>query len=125
MPVTQTFSAGEFAQLAHAEIDAALGAGRTPIVVGGRAATPGGLTDLALRPPPPAGLRVRLEKRLDEEGLAALHAELPAWVDVPVSDRSRVLRALELHEMGELQQREGESQLWTGLVRHPRFSPAL
>jgi tRNA dimethylallyltransferase len=120
VPVTSTFSAGEFAQLAHAEIDGAVASGRTAIVVGGtglylRAA----LTDLALRPPPPAGLRERLEKRLDEEGLEALHASLPPWVDVPASDRRRVLRALELHEMGELQQREGESQLWTDSVRHP------
>ena len=126
VPVTSTFSAGEFAQLAHAEIDGALAAASTPIVVGGtglylRAA----LTDLALRPPPPPGLRERLEKRLDEEGLAALHAELPEWVDVPASDRSRVLRALELHEMGELQQREGESELWTDSVRHPTVLAGL
>jgi tRNA dimethylallyltransferase len=31
----ETFSAGEFADRAHQEIDAALGAGRRPIVVGG------------------------------------------------------------------------------------------
>lgn len=126
VPVTQTFSAGEFAQLAHREIDAALAAGSTPIVVGGtglylRAA----LTDLALRPPPPVGLRERLEKRLDEEGLEALHAELPSWLDVPATDRSRVLRALELREMGELRPRGGESELWTDSVRHPTVLAGL
>src|SRR5215210_1982241 len=35
LPVTETFSAGQFAALAHAEIDGALEAGRRPIVVGG------------------------------------------------------------------------------------------
>lgn len=35
VPVSQPFSVGDYMPLAHGEIDAALGAGRTPIVVGG------------------------------------------------------------------------------------------
>jgi tRNA dimethylallyltransferase len=35
VPVTRTFNVGEYMPLAHAEVDAALAAGRTPIVVGG------------------------------------------------------------------------------------------
>lgn len=35
VPVTQPFSVGEYMRLAHSEIDAALSAGRRPIVVGG------------------------------------------------------------------------------------------
>jgi tRNA dimethylallyltransferase len=35
VPVTQPFSVGDYMRLAHAEIDAALKAGRRPIVVGG------------------------------------------------------------------------------------------
>ncbi len=35
VPVTQPFSVGDYMRLAHAEIDAALAAGRQPIVVGG------------------------------------------------------------------------------------------
>ncbi len=54
VPVTRTFNVGEYMPLAHAEIDAALAAGRTPIVVGGtglylRAA----LADLSLEKAPP------------------------------------------------------------------------
>jgi len=53
LPLDASFSAGQYAQLAHAEIDVALGEGRRPIVVGGtglylRAA----LTELDFRPPP-------------------------------------------------------------------------
>ena len=64
MPINRTFSVGEFMPLAHAEIDDALAAGRTPIVVGGtglylRAA----LSELDLKPPPPPDLRERLEER--------------------------------------------------------------
>src|SRR5271154_2996139 len=52
LPLDARFSAGQYAQLAHAEIDELLAAGRRPIVVGGtglylRAA----LADLHLRPP--------------------------------------------------------------------------
>lgn len=35
VPVTETFNVGRYMPLAHAEVDAALGAGRRPIVVGG------------------------------------------------------------------------------------------
>jgi tRNA dimethylallyltransferase len=54
VPVTQKFDVGQYMPLAHAEVDAALGAGRTPIVVGGtglymRAA----LAELSLRPAQP------------------------------------------------------------------------
>lgn len=50
VPVTEDFSVGDYMPLAHAEVDAALAAGRRPIVVGGtglylRAA----LADLSLR----------------------------------------------------------------------------
>ena len=60
LPVDASFSAGQYAELAHAEIDGLLAAGRRPIVVGGtglylRAA----LTELSLRPPPPEGVRER------------------------------------------------------------------
>jgi len=54
LPLDASFSAGQYAELAHAEIDGLLAAGRRPIVVGGtglylRAA----LGELDLRPPPP------------------------------------------------------------------------
>ena len=76
VPVTEPFSAGAYTALAHAEIDAALAAGRRPLVVGGtglylRAA----LAQLDLRPPAPAA-RARRQAQLTAFGPEALHAEL-------------------------------------------------
>jgi tRNA dimethylallyltransferase len=126
LPVSEGFSAGEFAALAHAEIDRAIAEGRLPIVVGGtglylRAA----LSDLGLRPPPAAGLRKRIEARLRDSGPEELHAELSrraprAAVSIAPQDRTRVARALELLEMGEEPPPTGEeSTLWTAETRHP------
>jgi tRNA dimethylallyltransferase len=126
VPVTETFSAGRFAELAHAEIDAALAAGRRPIVVGGTGLyLQAALTDLELRPPPPPGVRERLLGELEERGAEALHARLAerapaAAAAVEPTDRTRVVRALELLEMGEDPAPVGdESRLWTARLRHP------
>jgi len=132
VPVTETFSAGRFARLAHAEIDALLAAGRRPIVVGGtglylRAA----LADLALRPPTPPELRARLRRELDERGPHALHAELAAQqpeaaAAIAPGDSQRILRALELLAAGHpLAQRAGDSELWTADTRHPTLLAGL
>ena len=126
VPVTETFSAGQFAALAHAEIDAALEAGRRPIVVGGTGLyLQAALTDLELRPPPPPGVRERIVAALDEHGPEALHAELAerspaAAAAMTPTDRTRVVRALELLEMGEDPVPAGdESRLWTAELRRP------
>ena len=79
LPVSGRATAGEFARLAHAEIDGLVAAGRRPIVVGGtglylRAA----LADLDLRPPADPARREHYARRLAAEGAPALHAELAA-----------------------------------------------
>jgi tRNA dimethylallyltransferase len=121
-----SFSAGEFAARAHAEVDAALDAGRRPIVVGGTGLyLQAALTDLELRPPPDPAVRARVRARLDAEGAEALHAELaeraPASAQaIDARDRTRVTRALELLEMGEDPPPSGaDSRLWTARLRHP------
>src|SRR5215210_3791421 len=126
VPVTESFSAGQFAALAHAEIDAALEAGRRPIVVGGTGLyLQAALTELELRPPPPPGVRERILGELEARGPEALHAVLAerspaAAAAVEPSDRTRIVRALELLEMGEQPAPVGhESRLWTAELRRP------
>ena len=122
----ETFSAGEFAARAHAEIDAALEAGRRPIVVGGTGLyLQAALTDLELRPPPDPAIRDRIQGELAARGPEALHERLAALApdaaaSIDPRDRTRVTRALELLEMGEEPAPAGaESRLWIARLRHP------
>jgi tRNA dimethylallyltransferase len=136
VPLRQTFSAGKYAKLAHAEIDGLLAAGRRPIVVGGtglylRAA----LTDLDMKPPPAQGARERWRAELQRMGAPALHEILSKrapWIaeGLDPNDHQRVMRALELADMGKLEPpAEGEdgglSQLWSEDVRHPTLLVGL
>ena len=125
IPIDATFSAGQYAELAHAEIDELLTLGRRPIVVGGtglylRAA----LTSLSFKPPPPEGLRDHWLSELERRGPQALHAVLKqrapwAAAEIAPADRQRIVRTLELLDSGELEPPSAESELWTDDVRHP------
>jgi tRNA dimethylallyltransferase len=125
LPIDARFSAGEYARLAHAEIDGLLADGARPLVVGGtglylRAA----LADLHLRPAPPDEVRERWQAELERRGPQALHAELARrapWAADAVDrgDRSRIVRSLELLELGELEPPSGPNRLWTADTRHP------
>jgi tRNA dimethylallyltransferase len=131
LPVDAQFSAGQYAELAHNEIDELVAAGRRPIVVGGtglylRAA----LADLSLRPPPAEGVRERWAQELARNGPQALQALLAArapWAaaEIATTDSHRILRALELDEAGELEPASGESELWTHATRRPTLLVGL
>ena len=121
-------SVGEYAPLAHAEIDEILASGRTPVVVGGtglylRAA----LADLSLPPAPAAGARERWAGLYDAEGAEAAHERLrsldpEAARAVHANDRRRVVRALELAEAGDSlapnRNAPKLSKLWAEETRH-------
>lgn len=102
----EEMAVGEYQELAHDAIDAALERGRTPIVVGGtglylRAA----LARLALPPAPAPEARDRLDALYERVGPARAHALLAerdaaAAARVHPNDRRRVVRALELVELG-------------------------
>ena len=124
--VRETHSVAAHARLAHAAIDELLAAGATPIVLGGtglylRAA----LAELTLAPPPPPQLRARLTAQLEQQGAAALHAVLArrdgaAAARVAPTDGRRIVRALELAEMGVAAPSGGAgSELWSAATRHP------
>jgi tRNA dimethylallyltransferase len=125
VPIDEPFSVGRYAELAHEEIDDLLAAGRTPIVVGGtglylRAA----LAELDLAPPPPPEIRAHWTRQLELVGVNALHDELARRAPgvaarIDRNDRTRVLRELELNELGATATRDGPSQLWTSATRHP------
>jgi tRNA dimethylallyltransferase len=117
-------SVGEYQRLAHAAIDEILSAGRTPIVVGGtglylRAA----LSHLELPQPASPGARERFERLYDRLGPENAHGVLAdrdpqAAARVHPNDRRRVVRALELADVGSSLV-PTRDMLWTGETRHP------
>jgi tRNA dimethylallyltransferase len=131
LPIDASFSVGQYAELAHAEIDNALAEARRPIVVGGtglylRAA----LCELDLRPPPAEGARERWTAELQRYGAPALHAQLAQrapWAAEAIdpNDSQRLVRSLELFEAGELEPPGGPSQLWTEDTRRPTLLVGL
>ncbi len=124
VPLDRDVSVGEYQRLAHGAVDEILAAGRTPIVVGGtglylRAA----LSSIELPPPPEPGARERWAALYDEHGPEAAHALLagrdPAAAGrVHPNDRRRVVRALELAEIGS-SLAPPEDRLWSEDVRLP------
>jgi tRNA dimethylallyltransferase len=122
-PLSHEGSVGEYAELAHATIDELLAAGRTPVVAGGtglylRAA----LADLQLPPAPSAALRAHWEEVHDRLGPDAAYQALQqrdpeAAARVHPNDRRRVVRALELTELGS-SLRPDADRLWGDELRH-------
>jgi tRNA dimethylallyltransferase len=123
-PLTHEGSVAEYAELAHAEIDALLAAGRTPVVAGGtglylRAA----LADLDVPPAPSREQRAyweRVYQRLGAERAYAvlLERDPDAATKLHANDRRRVVRALELTELGSSLRPEAD-RLWAEHTRHP------
>jgi tRNA dimethylallyltransferase len=115
-------SVGEYAKLAHAEIDDLVAANGVAVVAGGtglylRAA----LADLAIPRAVARGTRARLEAMYDTDPPGA-HARLrlldaTAAAAVHVNDRRRVVRALELAESGSSLV-PATDELWSTGMRH-------
>jgi tRNA dimethylallyltransferase len=122
-PLSHEGSVAEYADRAHAAIDELLSAGRTPVVAGGtglylRAA----LVDLGLPPAPPPELRSHWEELYDRLGAERAHEVLVerdrgAAARLHANDRRRVVRALELTELGS-SLRPDSDRLWTHEMRH-------
>jgi tRNA dimethylallyltransferase len=123
-PLTHEGSVAEYASIAHAEIDALLDAGRTPVVAGGtglylRAA----LVELGLPPAPSPELRLHYERLYDRLGAERAHGVLSerdpdAAAHLHANDRRRIVRALELTELGS-SLRPQTDRLWTAEMRRP------
>jgi tRNA dimethylallyltransferase len=129
-PLSKLASAGAYAPLAHAAIDEVIAAGKTPLVVGGtglyfRAA----LAELELPPAREAGARDRWERVYDRDGSAVAHRRLEevdsaAAERIHPNDRRRVVRALELAEIGRSLVPRREA-LFGGAWRHPTLVVGL
>ena len=123
-------SVAEYSRRAHSEIDEILGAGRTPVVVGGtglylRAA----LAELELPPAPQPGVRARWTRIYDRLGPEATYVLLAkrdpaAAAALHPNDRRRVVRALELADAGA-SLRPSRDRLWADETRHPTLIAGL
>ena len=122
-PLSHNASVGEYQQLAHAAIDGLVATRGSAVVAGGtglylRAA----LADLALPPAPDPATRARWLAEYDsdpERAYAELTSRDPlAAAAVHVNDRRRVVRALELTDVGASLVPESD-RLWAAHTRHP------
>lgn len=127
--LAEEMSLGEYAALAHAEIDELVAARGSAVVAGGtglylRAA----VAELELPPPPAPGARTRWEAVYDDDRGAAyrlLAQRDPAAARrVHPNDRRRVVRALELVEAGSSLV-PVESRLWSAVTRRPTLLVGL
>jgi tRNA dimethylallyltransferase len=121
--LTEQMTVGEFAPLAHAEIDALVARNGVAVVTGGtglylRAA----LADLALPPAVDEAVAARAERAVEQDHATA-HARLAqldpaAATAVHPNDRQRLVRALALAESGGSLARSVD-RLWNSDVRRP------
>ena len=119
------YDVAQYAADAHTTIDAILARGAMPIVAGGsglylRAA----LAELAFPPQVEQAARERIRQLAEHLGPEAAHAHLAA-VDaeaagrIAPADTRRIVRALELAELGESLAPADADALWTDDTRHP------
>lgn len=131
LSLDETFSAGEYARLAHREIDSLLNKGKRPIIIGGtglylRAA----VAELDMRAPVDPERRHHWQTELEKSGPEALHELLierdpeVAAATIPTDSR-RIVRAHELLDRGERLLTVEDSQLWTAQTRHPTLLVGL
>ncbi|MFK0179525.1 tRNA (adenosine(37)-N6)-dimethylallyltransferase MiaA [Streptomyces xanthochromogenes] len=102
--VTEPANVATYQQLARAEIDRLLAAGRTPVLVGGSGLYVRGAIDVLEFPGTDPDVRARLEGELEERGPGALHARLAAADPeaaraILPSNGRRIVRALEVIEI--------------------------
>ncbi|MCX2711372.1 tRNA (adenosine(37)-N6)-dimethylallyltransferase MiaA [Mycolicibacterium sp. J2] len=104
LDVTVNASVARYQERAAADIEAILGRGAVPVIVGGSMLYIQSLLDQWSFPATDAAVRARWEARLAEVGVAALHAELDrvdpqAAASILATDGRRIVRALEVVEL--------------------------
>lgn len=104
LDVTVNASVARYQERAAADIEAILGRGAVPVIVGGSMLYIQSLLDQWSFPATDPAVRARWEARLAEVGVAALHAELDrvdpqAAASILATDGRRIVRALEVVEL--------------------------
>jgi len=105
MEPTESYSAGRFAREAAAVIESIHARDRLPVLVGGTLLYLRALRDgLATLPRADPDLRARIDRDAESHGWSALHERLQrldpaAAARIAPSDRQRIQRALEVHEL--------------------------
>jgi tRNA dimethylallyltransferase len=104
LDVTETATVGRYQGAAAADVEAVIGRGAVPVIVGGSMLYVQSLLDEWAFPATDPEVRARWEARLAEVGAAGLHEELAA-VDADAAasilptDARRIVRALEVVEL--------------------------
>ncbi|VEG42803.1 tRNA isopentenyltransferase MiaA [Mycolicibacterium flavescens] len=104
LEVTETASVARYQQSAADDIEAILGRGAVPVIVGGSMMYVQSLLDNWTFPATDPAVRARWEQRLAEIGAPALHQELvrvdpDAGASIQPTDGRRIVRALEVVEL--------------------------
>lgn len=104
LDITETATVARYQQAAVADVEAIMGRGHVPVIVGGSMMYIQSLLDDWAFPATDPQVRARWEARLTEVGVAALHAELatrdPAAASaILATDGRRIVRALEVVEL--------------------------
>ena len=125
----EEMSVGEYSSLAHDVIDRLVGGRGSVVVAGGTGLyLRGALVDLRIPPAPAPGGRERWERIYDTDPTAA-YARLEAHDPVSAAavhpnDRRRVIRALELAEVGA-SLAPADDRLWSEEMRRPTLVVGL
>ena len=104
LDISVTATVARYQQAAVADVEAIIGRGATPVIVGGSMMYIQALLDDWAFPATDPAVRTRWEQRLAEIGAAALHAELAvrdpaAAASILDTDGRRIVRALEVVEL--------------------------
>lgn len=121
---SDSFSVARYVECADRAIDTARAAGSVALAVGGTSLYIKALSE-GLFEGPSVGeeVRTRLSQRAEQEGLAALHAELSrvdpvAAARIHPNDAKRIIRALEVHQASGRTLTELQSQWDAGCLRY-------
>ncbi len=104
LDIAETATVARYQQAAVADVEAIVGRGHVPVIVGGSMLYIQSLLDDWAFPATDPQVRARWEQRLAEVGVAALHAELAsrdpaAAAAILATDGRRIVRALEVVEL--------------------------